>query len=85
MHEVGRGWSWSLVMSGLRLVTHSDNDSTSLDSAQGRFLTYDNNVLEYVEGLNRNAFGGRMVNLHKHMFAVAYQLALLRDMWAVAR
>ena len=47
-----------------------------------RYMTLSNSVVDYVAELEEAR--GRMVPLHKHLLAVAYQLAALRDAFAIA-
>lgn len=52
------------------------------DPPGARYLTYTNGVLQFVERLAAERFGGAMPLLYKHWVAVGYQLAQFR--WAVA-
>ena len=45
-------------------------------------MAYSNTVVDYVAELEQER--GPMVSLHKHLLAVAFQLAALRDAWAIA-
>lgn len=47
-----------------------------------RYMAYSNGVVDYVAELEEAR--GPMVPLHKHLLAVAYQLAALRDAFAIA-
>ena len=47
-----------------------------------RYMVYANTAVEYVAELE--AAGGPLAPLHKHLLAVAFQLAALRDAWAIA-
>lgn len=58
-----------------------DPDEYYADPA-ARYMAYANNVVGYVAELEEA--GGPMVPLHKHLLAVAFQLAALRDAWAIA-
>ena len=52
------------------------------DSPKGRYMAYNNTVRDYVATLERAM--GPMVPLNKHLLAVAFQLAALRDAFAIA-
>ena len=52
------------------------------DSPKGRYMAYNNTVREYVATLEQAM--GPMVHLKKHLLAVAFQLAALRDAFAIA-
>ena len=52
------------------------------DSPRGRYMAYNNTVRDYVATLEQAM--GPMVPLKKHLLAVAFQLAALRDAFAVA-
>ncbi len=58
-----------------------DPDEYYADPA-ARYLAYSNVVVNYVAELEEAR--GPMVPLHKHLLAVAFQLAALRDAWAIA-
>ncbi|CAL5220947.1 g3049 [Coccomyxa viridis] len=58
-----------------------DPDEYYADPA-ARYLAYSNSVVDYVAELEEAR--GPMVPLHKHLLAVAFQLAALRDAWAIA-
>ena len=47
-----------------------------------RYMAYGNGVVDYVAELEE--VKGPMVSLHKHLLAVAFQYAALRDAWAIA-
>ena len=52
------------------------------DSPKGRYMAYNNTVRDYVAMLEQAM--GPMVPLEKHLLAVAFQLAALRDAFAIA-
>lgn len=51
-------------------------------SIQWGFMTYDNQVAEHIQQLEVEQ--GQMVLLQKHLLAAAYQIAALRDAYAIA-
>lgn len=50
----------------------------------GRYLVYDNHVVEFIKTYNDAVYGGRMTDFHKNHLAQAFQLAAYRDALAVA-
>ena len=52
------------------------------DSPKGCYMAYNNTVRDYVATLEQAM--GPMVPLKKHLLAVAFQLAALRDAFAIA-
>ena len=51
----------------------------------GNFMTYDNNVKGFIDGMEKGFKGGRMANFHKHMLGAAYQMAAFQHAAAIAR
>ncbi len=49
---------------------------------RARYMAYSNSVVDYIAELEEAR--GPMVSLHKHLLAVAFQYAALRDAWAIA-
>lgn len=77
----GSGGSVNSRFDSMRFVTQPHTGASG-------FLTYDNTVDAAVaaaadQHLQRK--GRKMADLHMHLTAAAYQLAALRDAWAVAR
>lgn len=54
------------------------------DYYAGRFLAYDNDVLQFVGRMTARSRGGVMPPLYKHWLAVSYQQALFHEALAVA-
>lgn len=52
------------------------------DDPTARYMALSNGVVDYVAELEEAR--GPMVPLHKHLLAVAFQLAALRDAFAIA-
>ncbi|KAL4434049.1 hypothetical protein ABPG75_000490 [Micractinium tetrahymenae] len=50
-----------------------------------RYLTYQNNVRQYIHNLTAARFGGVLPLLHKHIIAMSFQLAQFRDALAVSK
>jgi hypothetical protein len=58
-------------------------DPVKYYTSEGGFLTYENTVADFIPQLEQEQ--GPMVLLHKHLLAAAYQIAALRDAYAIAR
>lgn len=64
---------------GYWLLDKSDHYS------KGNFMTYNNDVKNFIGRTERRYRNGTMANFHKHFFGAAYQLATLQHALAIAR
>lgn len=57
-------------------------DTDNSITTDSKFMTYDNNVANFIRGMEQSQ--GPMVLLKKHLLGAAYQIAALRDALAIA-